>query len=51
VSSHTAHVQLLMVFVLPAALLALHRYVERPTMARAAVLGLSLALAGRSCSY
>lgn len=49
VSAHTAHIQLLMVFVLPVALLAFHRYVEVPSIGRGAVLGLTIALGGLSC--
>jgi hypothetical protein len=49
VSAHTAHIQLLMIFVLPVALVAFHRFVERPGWGRAVVLGLALALAGLGC--
>ena len=51
VSAHTAHIQLLMIFVLPLALLALHRFVERPAVVRAVALGLALAVAGLACGY
>ena len=51
VSAHTAHVQLLMVFVLPLTFLALHRFVEQPTMRRGVALGLALVVAGLSCAY
>lgn len=51
VAARTAHIQLLMVFVFPVVLLAFHRYLERPTVWRGAVLGLSLALAALACGY
>jgi hypothetical protein len=51
VSARTAHIQLLMVFVFPVALLALHRFVETPGLRRGVELGLSLALAALSCGY
>ncbi|MEW5982381.1 MAG: hypothetical protein AB1806_08420 [Acidobacteriota bacterium] len=49
--SHTAHSQLLMTAGLPFALLAMHRYVERPTTSRAIVLGLIVAAEALSCGY
>ena len=49
VSAHTAHIQLLMIFVLPVALLALHRLVEAPSWRRGVVLGLALSVAGLAC--
>lgn len=51
VSAHTAHIQLLMVFVIPLAMLDFHRFVERPTIRRAVGLGLALAIAGLACGY
>jgi hypothetical protein len=51
VSSWTTEVQLLMVFVFPVALLALHAFVDRPGPLRGVVLGLALALAGLACGY
>ena len=48
---HTAHVQLLMTFALPLTLLAFHRLRDRPTAARAVVLGGSLAAATLACGY
>jgi hypothetical protein len=51
VSAHTAHIQLLMVFVIPLTLLQLHRYVEHPATRRGVELGLVLALAGLACGY
>jgi hypothetical protein len=46
-----AHIQLLMVAGLPLSLLAMHRFVDEPSPARAAVLSVSLALAGLGCGY
>lgn len=51
VAARTAHIQLLMVFVIPVVLLAFHRYLERPTVWRGSVLGLSLALSALACGY
>jgi len=51
VFSHIPHVQLLMTFVLPLALLQMHRFVEAPTPKRAGVLGASIAFAGLACGY
>ncbi|MGE5199049.1 MAG: hypothetical protein ACM3H9_05375 [Rhodospirillaceae bacterium] len=51
VFSHIPHIQLLMTAGLPYSLLALHRYVERPTAGRAGVLGLALAAQALSCGY
>jgi hypothetical protein len=51
VASWTAEIQLLTVFVIPTALLAFHRFANRPGLVRAAVLGLALAVAGLSCAY
>jgi hypothetical protein len=51
VGARTAHIQLLMIFVFPLALLALHRLVDRPGLWRGVVLGASLALAALSCGY
>ena len=51
VAARSAHIQLLMVFVFPVALLALHRFVDAPGVRRGAVLGLALALAGLACGY
>lgn len=46
-----AHIQLLMTAGLPLCLLALHRFVDRPTAARAATLGVSLAGQALFCAY
>ena len=51
VAARSAHIQLLMVFVFPVSLLALHRFVDAPGLRRGAVLGLALALAGLACGY
>lgn len=51
VSARTPHIQLLMVFVFPAALLALHWFIDRPNAWRGSVLGGSLALAALACGY
>lgn len=50
-TAHTAHIQLLMVFVVPLVLLALHRFVEAATPGRAIQLGLALAVSGLACAY
>jgi hypothetical protein len=46
-----AHIQLLMIFGLPLSLLAMHRFVDRPSALRAAMLSISLAVAGLACGY
>jgi hypothetical protein len=51
VVSHLAHIQLLMTFGLPLELLALHRFADRPTPGRAAVLGMAIALTALFCAY
>ena len=51
VAAKTAHIQLLMVWVFPAVMLAFHRFVESPGLGRGVVLGLSLAAAALSCGY
>lgn len=51
VMSHTAHIQLMVTAGLPLTLLALHRFVDRPTMARAATMGAVIAAQGLSCAY
>jgi hypothetical protein len=50
-SAHTAHIQLLMVFVVPLVLLAMHRFVEVASASRAVQLGLALAVSGLACAY
>jgi hypothetical protein len=46
-----AHIQLMMFFGLPAALLALHRAVDAPSLGRGVVLGLALAVQALACGY
>ena len=50
-SARTAHVQLLMFFVFPVLLLALHRLTEAPSAGRGVVLGVVLAVAALACGY
>jgi hypothetical protein len=49
--AHTAHIQLLMVFVVPLVLIAFHRFVEAASPGRAIQLGLALAVSGLACAY
>jgi hypothetical protein len=49
--AHTAHVQLLMVFGVPLVFLAFHAFRDDPRTARAAWLGVTLAIAGLACAY
>lgn len=51
VQSHTAHIQLLMVFTIPLTFLAFDRLRERPTLARGIALGLAVTLMGLACAY
>lgn len=51
VFSHLAHIQLLMTGGLPLTLLALHRFVDRRTLGRAAALGAVIAAQTVSCAY
>ena len=51
VFARTPHIQLLMIWVLPACLLALHVFVDRPSWPRAVGLGVSLAVAAIFCAY
>jgi hypothetical protein len=48
---HTAHVQLLMTFVLPLILLAFHRLHDEPTAGKSVQLGVALAVAALACGY
>jgi hypothetical protein len=50
-SSHTAEIQLLMIFGFPITMLAFHRVVERPTIGRGAVLGVMLAITALCSGY
>jgi len=49
--SHLTHIQLLMTAGMPFALLAMHRYIARPSAGRAVALGLILAAQALSCGY
>jgi hypothetical protein len=49
--ARTAHIQLLFIGTLPFCLLAFHRLVDRPTVARAASLGVLLWLTALTCAY
>jgi hypothetical protein len=49
--SRIPHIQLLMTAGLPFSLLALHRFVERPSAARSLVLGLVIATQALACGY
>lgn len=49
--SRFAHIQLLMTFGLPFAMLAFHRFVDRRTLGRAATLGVVLFVQALSCAY
>jgi hypothetical protein len=51
VLSHLPHVQLLLVFVMPLVLLQMHRFVDTPTLRRAAWLGGAVGFAGLACAY
>jgi hypothetical protein len=49
--ARTAHIQLMIFFGLPVAMLAMHRLVDAPSMGRGAALGLSLAIQALACGY
>ena len=49
--SHTAHIQLLMAFVVPLNFLALHRLIDHPTWWRGVQLGLAVGVGGLACGY
>lgn len=49
--ARTAHIQLLMTFGLPWALLMFHRFVDRPTIGRSVSLGVVLVVQALSCAY
>lgn len=51
VSAHTAHVQLLLVFVVPLVLIVWHWFEERPSPGRGAVLGATLTFSVLACAY
>jgi len=48
---HTAHVQLLMTFVVPLVMLAFHRLRDRPSTVASVLLGAALATAALACGY
>jgi hypothetical protein len=49
--ARTAHIQLMIFFGLPAAMLALHRAVDAPSIGRGLWLGLALAVQALACGY
>src|SRR3954467_2439253 len=49
--SHSAHVQLLMAGGIPLSMLALHRLVDAPSLARGAALGVALGAQALACAY
>lgn len=49
--AHLAHIQLLMTFGPPLALLRMHLFVEKPSIRNAGWLGLALAIQGLACGY
>jgi hypothetical protein len=51
VFARMAHVQLLMTFGIPLALLALHRLIDRPTLARGGMLAAALIVQTLACAY
>jgi hypothetical protein len=51
ISAHTAHIQLLLVFVVPLVLLLWHAFVDAPGMRRGVWLGLGLTFSVLTCAY
>jgi hypothetical protein len=51
VAAHTAHIQLLMIWVFPLVMLAFHAFEERPGAWRGGALGVSLAVGALACGY
>jgi len=51
VSAHTAHVQLLLVFVVPLVLIAWHWFADAPSVRRGSVLGAALTFSVLACAY
>ena len=49
--AHTAQIHLLMIGGLPVVMLALHRFVDTPTMGRGAALGATMAIQALFCGY
>jgi hypothetical protein len=51
VFAHTSHIQLMLTAGIPAAMLALHRLADEPSMRRGIVLGLAILVQGLACAY
>lgn len=51
VTAHMAHIQLLLVFVVPMVLLVWHRFEDRPSPKRGAALGATLTFSVLACAY
>ena len=51
VFAHTSHIQLMLTAGIPAAMLALHRLADRPSIGRGLVLGAAIVLQGLACAY
>ena len=51
VSAHTAHVQLLLVFVVPLVLIVWHWFEEQPSLQRGAALGATMTFSVLACAY
>ena len=51
VFAHTAHIQLMLTAGIPAAMLALHRLADQPSIRRGIVLGLAILVQGLACAY
>ena len=49
--ARTAHIQLMLFFGLPLAMLAMHRLIDAPSLGRGAALGLALAAQALACGY
>jgi 4-amino-4-deoxy-L-arabinose transferase-like glycosyltransferase len=49
--ARTAHIQLMIFFGLPVALLAMHRLIDAPSLGRGAALGAALAIQALACGY
>jgi len=51
VFAHTSHIQLMLTAGIPAAMLALHRLADQPSMRRGMVLGFAILAQGLACAY
>ena len=51
VFAHTSHIQLMLTAGIPAAMLALHRLADRPSVTRGVLLGAAMLLQGLACAY